>query len=1230
MPNLKRLKYYLFICGLSLLVVGTGLELIFKSTTLDETEYLQTVEERLGNEVGSLQKDLVDVLEYLERQRQIDFSQIQLDTEYPFYIYNNGRLVYWSDYRYVPDYRYISGNYRLRFVSTVRKDFLARRWAISGTRFEVFAFVPLYNNYKVDNNYVQSGFNRKIFSDQKLKINSLQHAEGTPVCAISDDDNCYFKVEFASDYVQNRVYLNGILAILLGCGILLIAIWAYLLARSYAKGDVERGFLTLVTLLLLLRSGMLAFNFPARWISSSLFDSRFFASSSINPSLGDLLLNLTAALFLCLYLFNNYHKFSLSNKFLKAQGLKTRVVSVILAGLMILVLHIEYLAFQTIYHNSQITFDINQSINFELNRVVGFLIFIILSIAIFFVHHVLYKLFEKRNKRKRDFFTNYAVGAALFAIINLIIGQQFFEVLAISVGLTLTLYITALPNYLTKVRYNTFLYFFTIIIGTAILGAFAVFKFEKEREFERKQKFATQFLIDNDNLAEYLLSELNKKLEDDVFIQSTMASPFLSKSIIKSKIRQVLLSSYFDKYDVKIYLYNSNGEPFDDKPGALDPAELREFNVEEYKTDYEGIYYINKLGAEVTKRYLDFVEIKKRGISVGYVIIDLNLKRIIPENVYPELLVDNAFLFPYQDANYSYAVFNGDQILYNSGSFNYNTDFNKELLESISIYETGLSSSGYSHLAVRDPDGRVVVISSNLHPWSDVISNFSFLFLIQVFTLLILTALYALYFSFQNSSLNYSARIQLYLNIAFFLPLFAVSITTLSLINSSFKKEVNEDYYKKARSISSNVSDDLDQYINDLTIDREDLPNKLSQVAKFSGVDVNLFSTRGRLIATSQPLIYENNLLSKYINPVAYTKIKEYGENAYIARESVGTLTYNTTYYGVKSFGTGDLIGILSIPFFQSEYALEQNQIEVLSNVINIFTIIFIVFLLISYLAAKWLTFPLSFITQKLKKTTLTGFNEPLVWKAEDEIGLMVGEYNKMLINLEESKKALARSEKETAWREIAQQVAHEIKNPLTPMKLTLQHLSRKLLGRPDEKDLERPINTLLHEIETLNDIASSFSSFAKLPIPENERYDIVPVIRKSVNLHSATKHVKINLDVHDEHVYTLGDEQLMGRIISNIIINAVQASEEEKTIDITLNVSDNRRLLLEIKDDGPGIDESIRGKVFLPNFSTKETGSGIGLAIAKHGVEHAGGKIWFETEDGNGTSFYIELPMVE
>ncbi|MEQ9166965.1 MAG: HAMP domain-containing sensor histidine kinase, partial [Fulvivirga sp.] len=173
-----------------------------------------------------------------------------------------------------------------------------------------------------------------------------------------------------------------------------------------------------------------------------------------------------------------------------------------------------------------------------------------------------------------------------------------------------------------------------------------------------------------------------------------------------------------------------------------------------------------------------------------------------------------------------------------------------------------------------------------------------------------------------------------------------------------------------------------------------------------------------------------------------------------------------------------------------------------------------------------------------------------------------------------------------------------------------------------------RPINMLLKQIETLDDIASSFSSFAKMPIPESERYEFSEVLKNVVNLHSNTEKVNISLQLPDKKVFTIGDEQLMGRILSNLILNAIQAKSDDVAIDIVLTATRDK-LLLQVKDNGPGIPEEIQGKIFIPNFTTKETGSGIGLAISKHGVEHAGGKIWFESLEDQGTTFFIELPTI-
>ena len=299
---------------------------------------------------------------------------------------------------------------------------------------------------------------------------------------------------------------------------------------------------------------------------------------------------------------------------------------------------------------------------------------------------------------------------------------------------------------------------------------------------------------------------------------------------------------------------------------------------------------------------------------------------------------------------------------------------------------------------------------------------------------------------------------------------------------------------------------------------------------------------------------------------------------------------------------------------------------------LNVFTGIFLLLVVLSFFASRDLTKPLSLVTSRLKRITLSGDNKPLDYKSDDEIGLLVGEYNKMLVKLEESRAALAASEKESAWREMAKQVAHEIKNPLTPMKLTLQHLQRVLAN--EESPAERSIRSLLTQVDTLSDIATSFSAFAKMPIPKSERFDVSMVLQETLILYKNDGSVRLDAIIDQGEFYINGDSKLMGRILTNLILNGIQSVEEKDPhINVVLektNQKSPKTIIIYIRDNGKGIDEETAKKLFIPNFTTKSTGSGIGLSVAKRGIEHAGGKIWFETEPYFGTTFFIELPLVE
>jgi signal transduction histidine kinase len=387
---------------------------------------------------------------------------------------------------------------------------------------------------------------------------------------------------------------------------------------------------------------------------------------------------------------------------------------------------------------------------------------------------------------------------------------------------------------------------------------------------------------------------------------------------------------------------------------------------------------------------------------------------------------------------------------------------------------------------------------------------------------------------------------------------------------------------------------------------------------------MNVYSPQGTLEASSQPDIFNNQLLSNFVNRVAWSRLVEEDESYVVNKEEIGLLKFNNAYLAMRDPATGDLLAILNLPFFRSVDQIDRSQAIVLSNILIVFVGVFIFFSILSYYAVKWLTFPLAFITKTLRDTTL-GSSHYLEWKSDDEIGLMVNEYNRMVVKLEVSRIELARRQKESAWREMAQQVAHEIKNPLTPMKLALQQMQLSI-----QRDEERgkTVQMLLGQVEILNQIASSFSTFAKMPTPLLERKDIVEVVKRTVGLYVNHSSGTTEVSIETAPVFVMLDEHLIGRVISNLILNGLQAGREGQSVRVAVVVSRRRGdCVVLIRDDGIGMGDETKERVFVPYFSTKKTGSGLGLAIAKQGIEQCGGSISFVSKLGEGTEFEIVLP---
>jgi nitrogen fixation/metabolism regulation signal transduction histidine kinase len=1229
----KSVSYSFLFIALSALLAGLGFR-YFLVNTKDYNEYTQEVRKKVDRELEVADKELTELEEaVVQNYKKLDFSLITSNTgTYPIYIFRNSELLFWTDNTYLLSYDQLENNYSEYTIETPKGLFLVKQKIIV-TKYDNMtgvALIPLSSEYKIYNQFLTLGVNPKLFATPDISLQLIP--EGSSYRVYGTGSNLLFALIFPSDYSwQSSQNYTVLFFMIIAC------IFVFLQARVsmlyfLINGEVWYAFFTLVSTFLGIRFLMLFLELPNSVLPTILFNARYYASSFVAPSLGDLFLNVFCIFIVSSFLFVHFselsHMRSIGNHKRKRFGI------VIAISISFAIAFYHFLNIRNLYvHSPQISLDFTRELDFSLLKLTALFIGILTATTYFLLVHILVRFIEWLQIKGKKLIFLVSIGILIGWLVSGIYGFSVHANLSDAwIALIHTIYILVvifveLPRSERSFTYQIFIYIFLGAITTSIMSSYIIYCFEQTRERTAKENFAEQLLLENDLQGEFLLNDVVESLPYDPIIKNRLMTSFTTKDVISRKIRKFYLDYYFDKYDIKVHLFNGNGMPYENTM-TYDEMYSR-YAQPIYETEYDDIFLVHDLSTN-TKRYFAFSEISRSGVKIGKIVLELQLKKIVSNSVYPNLLSDN----PYSNYNrwggrnaWSYAIFDKKEPVYMQGNFVYSKDFltNFELI-------TTFSTSSYKHLLVKESKNKSVVISSVKYPLKSILTNFSMQFICIVLTMLALLAFYRLYFRQQPFTFNLTGRIQLYLNLAFFLPTILLSILIVSILNSENKNQTIETYFQKAENVAQNFSAKLTDYVVYKEITKDELLQSLQYIARLTQTEINVFDREGVLLASSQPTIYDNGLVSSLINPKAMALLVEQKQSKTILSESIGKLDYNSAYVVVNSPVTGEIVGMVDVPFFESQRYADEQILEVVSTMLNVFTGIFLVLVVLSFFASRDLTKPLSLVTSRLKRITLSGDNQPLDYKSDDEIGLLVGEYNKMLVKLEESRAALATSEKESAWREMAKQVAHEIKNPLTPMKLTLQHLQRVLAD--ESSPAERSIKSLLTQVDTLSDIATSFSAFAKMPIPKTERFDVSMVLQETLILYKNDGSVRLDAIIDQGEFYVNGDAKLMGRIFTNLILNGIQAvQEKDPHINVVLektNQKSPKTILLYIRDNGRGIDEETAKKLFIPNFTTKSTGSGIGLSVAKRGIEHAGGKIWFETEPYFGTTFFIELPLIE
>ena len=467
-----------------------------------------------------------------------------------------------------------------------------------------------------------------------------------------------------------------------------------------------------------------------------------------------------------------------------------------------------------------------------------------------------------------------------------------------------------------------------------------------------------------------------------------------------------------------------------------------------------------------------------------------------------------------------------------------------------------------------------------------------------------------------------------------------VSFAVIGSLTISFFKTQYDNYYtdrliRKEKAILTSIEYFLQENYDVAQTDSSAKGNlgdmlgiELVKISDIHNIDINVFDAAGDLATSSQMSIFDNELISHKMDPTAFRKMAVDHETQYTQQEGIGSLRYTASYAPIRN-KAGNTIAYLNVPYFEKSKTINDEVSAFLITMMNAYVFLLLCAGLMAYFISNSITRPLRFISEKLRILNLNKRNEPIEWKSKDEVGTLIAEYNKMISELESSAAKLAKSERESAWREMARQIAHEIKNPLTPMKLSIQYLQRAIDDGQDVTELAKRVNkTLIEQIDNLSSIATAFSTFAQMPKSQNEVFDLNELLHGIVGLFEKEDNVNIRFVTYKDKAMIHADRNQMISVFNNLIKNAIQSVPDGKQAEINvMTIEEFGNIKTVIMDNGNGISKESYDKVFVPNFTTKSSGTGLGLAICKQIVESMKGHIWFESTVGEGTSFFVTIP---
>lgn len=1209
-------KYFLWLLISSISLISSWVLYSFLYATNEQDELTN-----FRQEVVALNHDLADFEAFLAplvRETSTDelwANELLQNSSYLVNVFRKDSLIFWNN-NSIPARELVSMNYDNR--STVATSLSNGFYLLKHKKIhdlDLILSVKLKDDFYYKNEELPDALTSQFSRSHDIDF-SVQKMKGYTPISLNQSEEPHFFVKVKSqrsiaewqELVIYLLYVLGIVSIVLSFGHLMVSL-------GYDHGPLGLFFPVII---IVLRYMSVEFNWISLFDDFVIFDPNLFATSKLYPNFGSLILSVTL-LFIVVWWIAKVIDHVDPNK--------ERYALLMLAYL--LLFPFSYFIsdlFESLVLNSSISLVIDEVFSLSIYSVIALLIIAGLFLSFFLVAHKIIFHLTKKAPLTVVAVLWFLSGSAYFFLELFFFQQNIYNALWPVLLNALLFYIHSKRLNIHQLKYQVL-----ILVVISFYGAFILFENNQVNEHQKRDLYANQLITDQDPSMEleYVAALEGIKNNPD-FLKLLETSDLLSVQEFALKVEQCCFGTYWERYEMQYHLFDSEGSSFFN---AIRPQQTEKSQLDRIINEHcvsssiaDNLYYVKDYFDRLS--YISTERIMTNDSSHVDMYITFRSKKIPEQIGFPRLLMNEKSYALEDLEGYSIARYSNQKLSLHFGAYNYPVD-----LQSMDA-QIGLNAgfkliNDVSHYVYKQGDNQVVVISKPQKRWVEKLTTFSYLFLFFGVFISIIVLLRRIDIS-TLGTIALSAKIQIVLVSIVALSFLIFAVVAGNNVKSQYNTYTYDNLKEKVQSVRTEVSHKLEDKDR---LDPQILGDYMNYILKkFSDVfvtDINLYSTNGELLATSQPKLYETGISSDHMNANAYTQMERNKRSQFIHKESIGQLNYLSAYAPFEN-KRGKLLGYLNLQHFAKQNAFENQLNEFVVAIINIAVLLLVITVVIAIFISGWITTPLRLIQDSFKKVELGKSNKPIDYKGDDEIGALVKDYNAKLAELELKAMQLARSERETAWREMAKQVAHEIKNPLTPMKLSLQHFQRAF--SPDDPKANEKIkkisNSLVEQIDALTKIANEFSNFAKMPKANETEIDLLPVLKNVIDLYSSSS-VQIDLSSETIKAKVFADKDLLIRVFNNLIKNAIQAAKDDEPIKIDIRVSiEDKMVLVVFTDNGKGIPEEIQKKIFVPNFTTKSTGAGLGLAMVKQIIHNHNGEIWFESQIEKGTSFYISLPL--